>query len=118
MENELDDCNLSPEELDQFLTPPSLDKWEDFLPVNNPAFITMNASKAKQWKIAKNEIIHAQNQLKAIIGEDKKEPNKKDILLYILGPGSDVGMLLKNELDLSNEDYLKFMSTIGRSQPI
>lgn len=112
-EQQLDDCNLSPEELDQFLTPPSIDKWENFLPIDNPAIITMDASKAKQWKIAKNEIIHVRNQLKAIIGEDEdKEPNKKDILLYILGPGSDVGMFLKNELDLSDEEYLKFMSTI------
>ena len=111
-ENELHNCNLSPEELDEFLNPPSVDKWEDYLSTDNPTFVTINSSKAKQWNIAKSEIAHVRNRLKELISENDELPNRKEILFFLLGPESDVGMFLKKELELTNEDYLNFISTI------
>ena len=114
VENELlADCTLSPDELDQFLTPPSVDKWQDILSSDNPTFVTMDSSKETQWKIAKNEILHVRKRLTEISGKDDiKEVNKRDILFHTLGPDSDVGMYLKKELELSDEIYLKFMATL------
>ena len=111
-ENEHHNCNLSPEELDEFLNPPSVDKWEDYLSTDNPTFVTINSSKAKQWNIAKSEIAHVRNRLKELISENDELPNRKEILFFLLGPESDVGMFLKKELELTNEDYLNFISTI------
>ena len=111
-QNEFSDCYLSEDALVDFLTPPQ-ESWRDFLPEKNEAIITMNSSKDVQWKIAKKEIKHVRNRVLHLLGVDKFENmNASTMLLYFLGPQSKAGLFLQDELGLTPEEFLKFMSTV------
>ena len=58
--NDLDDCHLSKDALDEFLAP-SQETWKDFLPTTNEAVITIDGSNMKQWDLAKKEIEHVRD---------------------------------------------------------
>ncbi len=107
---ELINCSLTPAEFEEFSAPPDCSQWSDYLAADHPTFITIDQSKEKQWTIAKEEIQHIREQIKKLIGKNNVE--KKDVVLYTLGPESSVGLFLKSQLCLSDETYLKFMSTI------
>ena len=108
--NELVDCSLSPEELKEFLTPPSCDQWKDFPSFDHPTFVTIDDSKEKQWLLAKQEIQHIRTQMPKLIGKENLQ--KKDFILFTLGPKSDVGEFKKKQFELSDVKYLEFISTI------
>ena len=70
IDNGINNYNLSPEELDAFLNPPSLDQWNDLLHFDNPSFITIDSAKTRQWKIAKSEIMHVRQQVKEMMSSN------------------------------------------------
>ena len=109
----MEDCNLTSEELEEFLCPPDCSLWTDLLSSKNPTFVAMDESKEKQWKLAKQEILHIQKKMRELLyklpGEDV---SKNELVLYTLGPNSDIGKMLMRELQLSNEKYVEFISTI------
>ena len=73
-----------------------------------------NHSKEEQWKIAKKEIENARKRMKIVFGSDDEELSEvddTDIASNCLGLSSAVGLYFKRELSLSDEEYLKFMST-------
>lgn len=104
---------LSKEEMQEYVAAPSLDKWRDHSPFDFPTFVTMDEAKTKQWKLAQKEIMHIRKSLQTLMGKDSfKDVTKEDILFLLLGPSTEVARLLKKELALSDEKYLKFLSTM------
>lgn len=108
------DTELSKEEMQEYLAAPSLEKWRDHSPIDFPTLVTMDEAKGKQWKLAKDEIMHIRKSVQKLVGKEDsfKNVTKEDILFLLLGPSSKVGRLLKIELALTDEQYLKFISTI------
>ena len=57
--------------------------------------------------------MHIQKKMRELLcklpGEDV---SKNELVLYTLGPNSDIGKMLMRELQLSNEKYVEFISTI------
>ncbi len=112
VENERIDkeCNLTPQELSEFLTHPDCSQWEDYPSHDHPTFITMDEAKERQWFLAKEEIDFIRSQVQKLIGKD--DVQKKDIVQHTIGLKSSIAIYLKRELALSDEEYLKLMSTI------
>ena len=106
--NELDDCYLSNEELQQFFTP-SAERWIDISPKSYGTVFALDSAKDFQWKLAMEEIVHVKSRLASLIGHPN--PSAEDVIKYCIGPKSEVGMLLQKELQISSESYLRFMST-------
>ena len=111
-QNELADCYLTENELKVFLTP-STEVWKDYLPHSNEAVITMDSSKMVNWRHAKNEIEHLQkNMAKLLDVNNVDEINLEKIVAYVVGPHSNVGKFFREELQLDEDEYLQFMSTV------
>ena len=105
-----DDCFLSKDALDDFLSP-SQETWKDFLSEKNEAFITMDGSKAKQWELAKKEIKHIRRRINDLVPEENRindSVQMKDLVKLYLGPESKIGIFLQEELDLDKETYRKW----------
>ena len=104
---------LSKEEMQEYLSAPSLEKWQDLSPFEFPTIVTIDEAKQKQWDLAQLEIKHIRKSIKTLVGKDSiKDVTKEDILFLLLGPSSEVGRLLKKELALSDETYIQFLSTM------
>ena len=106
--NELDDCYLSEDELQQFTTP-CQEAWTDLSPTTFGAVFQLDGSKDFQWQLAQEEIAHVKARLSSLIGIES--PSHQDIIRHCIGPESELGILLQKELQISSEVYLKFMST-------
>ena len=115
--DDLWDCHLQGEEREIYLSP-STEKWEDYLPTSGMAKITIDQSKLVQWDRAKEEIRHVRKRLKImILGEDHELDDLEQVSIpqiagHFVGSNSRIGKTLRKELDLSKEDYLKFMATL------
>ena len=85
VEDGMDNCVLTDDELKQISTP-SQQSWKDFLPMNFPAIVTINASKDQQWKLAKKEITHVRKRMREMMDVDdddnKKEATRKMICFF------------------------------------
>ena len=124
--DELNDCFLSKEELEEMLTPPT-EAWKDVPPTEFRTKITIDSSKSTQWEEAKNGIYFVLQQLKILVREehesciddndmpfDDESPLKKeDVIKLIIGPDSAVGKILREHLSMSEEVYLKFIQTLS-----
>ena len=106
-DNPFSDCTLDGTDLEQFLTFPAVDKWTDFLPEQNTTHITMDESKRKQWDMAKDEINHIKKRWNELLNSEQNEEgagdgvSSNDIILYLLGPDSKLGVFLRHELGIS-----------------
>jgi len=111
LDDEWGDCFLSSEDMEHFTAPPT-ESWNDFPSDTNPAVFEIDASKAYQWELAKKEIRHLQKRMKQLFtrGEDTEVTNN-DIMDFCIGPDSGVGEFLRRELEISQQDYLRFMNT-------
>ena len=110
-DDELGDCFLSEKELEAFLSPP-LEKWSNISSNEFPTLVTINSAKEIQWKLAKREISHVREKVSSLLDANFDDVTFKDIVLLALGPESKIGICLKKELDLSDEEYLLFFSTM------
>ena len=111
-QNEFADCVLSDDALSDFLTPPQ-ETWKDFLPKNHEAIITMNRSKDVQWKLGQAEIAHVRKRIMHLLSiESFEDVNAEDLFGLCFGPKNEIGKLLCEELEISEEKYLRFLSTI------
>lgn len=110
--HELDDCYLSGEELKSLLAPSS-EKWNDASSRSFPTLFTIDQSKVTQWELAKKEIDHVRDTVKGLLGmEATGEVSMDDIVMYTLGPSSMIGSFLRSELEMDEEEYLRFFITI------
>ena len=88
-----EDCFLSPECLQEVLTPPSQEKWKDFLSATNPAVVTIDSAKTVQWKLAQKEIEHTRANLMAELGVQTFQDVTIDaITMHCIGPESATGI--------------------------
>ena len=122
LDNDLHDCFLSKEEIEELFAPPT-EAWIDIPPTEFRTKITIDEAKATQWELAKEEITFALQNMKELIKEqanttesinflsDAGEPSKEDIINYILGPDSAVGKILQEHLGLMPDTYLNFLGT-------
>ena len=111
LQNELADCYLSEEALEEFLAPPQ-DNWRDFMPTENPAIITLDSSKQIQWDLAKAEIMHLRMRMAQLLGESEEDVVLPHIVEFFIGADSKIGKFLQDELELDKQKYLAFISTI------
>lgn len=109
----------SDHEADKYLAPPT-EKWEDVSPGETyQTKLTIDESKREQWDIAKEEIRFVRDRLKALIHAGNKENDDQDrdvtiddVVLFTLGPDSDVAQFFKQNLEMSSNEYLQFISLI------
>ena len=69
----------------------------------------MDESKRKQWDMAKDEINHINSEQNDDGAGDGISSD--DIILYLLGPDSKLGVFLRDELGISKITFLKFLHT-------
>ena len=122
LDNDLHDCFLSKEEMQELFAPPT-ETWKDIPPTEYKTKITIDEAKATQWELAKEEMTFVLGNIRTLIKEqvnatqginffsDEGEPTTDDIINYILGPDSPIGKILQENLGLMPETYLKFLST-------
>lgn len=108
-ESILNDFLLSREDRAAFLAPPA-ETWKDFKHDENEVFITMDASKDCQWKIAKEEIVHIRNRVMQLLGaNDFDDVSLKHIVSLCVGCNSKMKKFFEEEVHFDKEKYLKFM---------
>lgn len=107
--DELFDAYLDGTDLEEFLTP-SAENWNDVKCTEFRTKITIDEAKDIQWDRAKSEIKSILSRMKSIlnIGDDG-ELRLDEIIMHIVGPQSAMGVILCEELGLSDEDYAKFL---------
>ena len=106
-------------EISNYLVP-STEKWDDVSPSSGyPTKITLDNSKVEQWELAKQEIEFVRENLNKLIFDKNKENDngtavatEDDVICYILGPNSDIGLFLQQHLNISAEKYIDFMCTL------
>ena len=112
--NEMYDCYLSKEELDECFAPPT-NQWKDVTSTEVKTKVTIDQSKSQLWDEAKNEIKFVLQNLRTII--HKSSPNNdQDVtvekaIIYIFGPNSEFGRTLQTLLNLTAKTYLEFICT-------
>lgn len=110
--NPFHDCTLDDADLKKFLSP-SLEQWKDLSSKDNATYVTIDQSKKKQWQLTKQEIRHVRERVMKMLNiQNFDDVHTRDIVSHILGPESDVGLYLQDELVLTKVEYLKFMSTL------
>lgn len=106
---ELLDCFLDEAALSEFLAPPA-QKWSDVSSTSVKTKVTVDDAKNEQWDRAKDEIRFVLKNLKNILGlTDDSICEPHEIVMFILGPESRLGLLFQKELNLTSEEYTKFM---------
>ena len=112
--HELYDCRLSEEELQElFQGNEEEPTWHDLPPSTNPPIITIDKSKTFQWQLACNELNHIRSSLRRLLRlEEGEEITAEAIVMLCLGPTSETGRFLCNEIGLTEEKYLQFMATL------
>ena len=112
--HELHDCHLSDEALQEVFTGGDENPaWHDLLHSDNPPIITMDSSKSLQWQLACREMDHVRKSLRRLLSLEEGEEVTTDALVMLcLGPTSETGKFLQNEVGLTEEKYLRFMATL------
>ena len=91
--------------------------WKDFSNETYGAHFSIDTSKAKVWEMAKQEINHLRKNLDKLLKEfpelcnDPSKTKEQKVILALLGSKSKVGELLMKELEMTDEQYYKWMST-------
>ena len=108
---EMDDCLLSPDERNEYLSPP-LQKWIDIFCSSQPTSIKLDESKDIQWKIAKEEFCHVRKTVLSLLKVTSTNGIEEKLVRYFLGSDSTVGKILQDKLEISKEEYLQFLYII------
>ena len=80
LDDGMDNCLLSTDDMKLFTTPQT-DKWQDFLPKDYPAIVTIDESRDKQWSLAKKEIEHVRKRVREMIDLDDVEDMDTDDII-------------------------------------
>jgi hypothetical protein len=109
--DELLDAYLDGTDLQEFLAPLA-ENWNDVKCTEFRTKITIDEAKDIQWERAKSEIKSILSRMKSIleVGDDG-ELLLDEIIMHIVGPHSEMGEILCRELELSDENYAKFLMT-------
>lgn len=111
---DMTDCFLDQETRRAFLSLSQSEQWKDYSAHDYPPTLTIEAAKATQWKLAQDELKAVlKNVTKLLAKNSPDEVTNEMILMLCLGPESGLGKLLINELNLTPETFLKFMSTLS-----
>ena len=111
-EDELADCPLEKDELVELLAP-SQETWNEYPSANYPSILSIDSSKLKQWELAKTEFHHVRDSMQTLLKiEDPKDVTDDAIVMHSIGPDSEVGLFLCNEIEIDKKMYCKFMSTL------
>ena len=114
-QNGLDDCFLDEEDMRMFLTPPSVDMWNDVDPTKVPSKFHIDDAKKKNWELAKIEIKSMKQRIGQILKLDdcSTKPSTEEIfsklIMKLFGAESSIGQFFRMELNLSEESWLSFM---------
>ncbi len=112
MNHELADCTLCEDSLRKFLAPPQ-ETWKDYSTKENPAVLTIDSAKDRQWELTKVEIREVMANVIELLGcIDKDGVKEESIFNFIIGPKSKVGKFLCTELGMNEMTYLKFLHTL------
>ena len=108
----ISDCDEDPPSVND-IAPPKVDEWEDVMPSAASTKFTIDSAKDTQWRYAKDELKHATVTMKKLFTKSATDNNIifEDIIRYIFGLESVFAVTFKESLNLSNQAYLKFMST-------
>ena len=110
---DLEDCYLDDEESQQLMSPPT-SVWKDFPSNENPAILTFDSAKTMQWLLAKAEIKHVRRRMMYLLGiQEFNLVMPSSIILYTMGPDSEMGRLLMNATGMDEKKYSNFMSSIS-----
>ena len=77
----------------------------------------MDETKRKQWDMAKDKINHIKKRWNELMNSEQNDDgtgdgiSSDDIILYLLGPDSKLGVFLRDELGISKITFLKFLHT-------
>ena len=105
--NFLDEAALA-----EFLAPPA-EKWTNVDHTSVRTKVTVDDSKFEQWNLAKEEIKFILKNLRNVLELESNEKCTPDrIIMHILGPGSELGLLFQKQLSLAPDKYTKFIITI------
>lgn len=109
-DNRFDDC-IEDEDtwIDGEFVTPTTDEWNDVIHTAFKTKISIDEAKTTQWERAKEEIKSVNNRMKSILDLDDV-PTEKDVIMYILGPKSDISIFFQQRLKLTVEEYQQFMT--------
>ena len=108
------DCTLDDNELKEFLTP-STESWKDLTSSEHGSKFTIDSSKKYQWDLAKKEIEHIRNKCEEDIRSNNAQSMSIDeaMIFNFLGRRSAARSFLSEEMELNEEDWLKFLATFS-----
>jgi len=94
------------------ITAPSTESWVDGDPTRMRTKFGINVSRQQNWDIGIEEAMHVKRRVNSIFDVNDQDDVTFDMLINkFVGPDSEIGKELKQELNLDDAAYLKFMIT-------
>jgi hypothetical protein len=94
------------------ISAPSTASWVDGDQCRMRTKFGINLSRKQNWDFGKEEAEHVKARVNIILDvEDQKDVTFEMLVDKFLGPASEMGKVLKTELQLNDEVYLAFLAT-------
>ena len=112
LEKETVDIGYAKDEASLLMNNSESVKWEDH--TDSEVAVSVGFAREYAWNQAKVEIQQARKQIRKLLKlQESETPSFRDLFDLVLGPSSNIGVLLKRTCECSNEDYTRFISTIA-----